>query len=203
MSNIAGINYNTDSEGDIYYTPSRYIKPLFQIIDKSNLIFDPASGAGNIINPFLEEGYRAIGSDITEGKDFLSTLFPLPEFDIIVTNPPFSKKNEFLKRALEIGKPFCFYLPSSSIETRERIELITQNNLQIISFGERTSFIKINGQVDDRPASECFWFCYKMNLSRDINYIKLNKISNEEKLNQAKRDYIKYSLGSFDLRVVK
>ena len=61
-------------------------------------------------------------------------------YDCIITNPPYSLKNEFLRRAYEIGKPFAFLLPLTTLETRKRFEMFKRYGISVIIIPERVDF---------------------------------------------------------------
>ena len=81
-----------------------------------------------------------------------------------------SKKNEFLKRCYEIGKPFALLLPIQTLDTKQRFELYKQHGLQIILFDRRVSYIGSNGSP---PFASC-WISNKI-LPNEINYEVLPK----------------------------
>ena len=43
-------------------------------------------------------------------------------FDMIITNPPYSLKDEFIKKCYEWNKPFCLLLPITAFERKARKE---------------------------------------------------------------------------------
>lgn len=97
--------------------------------------------------------------------------------DIVVSNPPFSKTKEILKRLVELDKPFILILPSSKINTSYVRELFINNNLQIIIPRKRIQFEKlINGEKPKDFVSacnfDCFYYCWKINLQRDITWLE-------------------------------
>lgn len=49
-----------------------------------------------------------------------------PEYDIIITNPPFSLSEEFILHAWELGKPFALLLKSQYWHAARRYELFTR-----------------------------------------------------------------------------
>ena len=50
-----------------------------------------------------ENGYKVVTSHINNGLDFFD--FEPKEYDMIITNPPYSLKDAFLQRAFELNKP--------------------------------------------------------------------------------------------------
>lgn len=61
------------------------------------------------------------------------------EFDVIVSNPPFTKKDKVLRRLYEIGKPFAILLPLNSLQGVSRFEFFKQG-VQLLSFDKRIAF---------------------------------------------------------------
>ena len=82
-------------------------------------------------------GWDVIRSSIQDGQDFFQ--YEPEEYDIIISNPPFTKKNEVLKRLCELGKPFAILLPLNSLQGKDRFEYFDQG-IQILSFDKRISY---------------------------------------------------------------
>ena len=100
----------------------------------------------------------------------------LPEYDMVLSNPPFSKSKEVFKRLKELDKPFIIICPSSKINTSYVRENYKNQKLQIIIPRKRIHFIKlVNGKVPDKWKNacnfDCFYYCYKMNLANDIMWL--------------------------------
>lgn len=69
-----------------FQTPARALTPLIPFLKKEWLIWECASGKGNLVNGLNEEGFLTIGSDILMGHNFLT--WKPNAFDCIITNPP-------------------------------------------------------------------------------------------------------------------
>ena len=56
-----------------------------------------------------QAGFDAVGSDITEGVDFLGQA---PETDVtaIITNPPYARAREFIERTLHFDDALAYGL---------------------------------------------------------------------------------------------
>ena len=113
------INFIQNGVYDELYTPSYAIKPLLKYIPSNIKIWECTDyGSSNITKILKDNGYEVIS---THKKDFnFLSDSPNFEFDMIITNPPYSLKDEFLKRCYEYGKPFCLLLPLTSLEGIER-----------------------------------------------------------------------------------
>jgi hypothetical protein len=91
--------------------------------------------------------------------------------DAIVTNPPFSFKQQFLERCYGLGKPFALLLPLTTFETSKRQEMFEKYGVQVIFFDKRINFIRDGAKSGSWFASA--WFSQGMNLPRDLNFFKL------------------------------
>lgn len=82
-------------------------------------------------------GYSVTRSDISDGLDFFS--YEPPQYDIIVSNPPFTQKDAVLKRLYELKKPFAVLLPLNSLQSVDRYQFFKQG-IQILAFDKRIAF---------------------------------------------------------------
>ena len=63
-------------------------------------IREPACGSGKMVAALRQAGFDVIGSDITQGVDFLDRA-PETGVSAIITNPPYALAREFIERALQ------------------------------------------------------------------------------------------------------
>ena len=168
---MAGFHTKTFIKHDDYMTPKYAWEAIQKYIPKDKKIWEAFYGDGSSANDLRSLGY----SVISEKVDFFKTDLG----DIIVSNPPFSKKKEVMKRMKELGKPFILIMPSNTINTSYMRGLFsdTDSPLQIIIPRKRIHFKKlINGKVPEnwgnRCNFDCFYYCWKMNLPRDIIWLK-------------------------------
>lgn len=78
-----------------------------------------------------------IRSSLKEGQDFFT--YEPDNWDILVSNPPFSKKDEVLRRVCSFGKPFALLLPVNSIQGKARYKIFI-NEIQMLCFDARIDF---------------------------------------------------------------
>ena len=64
---------------------------------------------------YEEAGYKVIRSHIDEGKNFFY-YEPEEHYDVIISNPPFSCKDDVLKRLYELDKPYAMLLPIPALQ---------------------------------------------------------------------------------------
>ena len=84
-----------------------------------------------------ERGYNVVRSSLQEGQDFFE--YEPEEYDIIISNPPFTLKDEVLKRLYELGKPFAILLPLNSLQGVSRYKYFKQG-IQLLTFDKRIGF---------------------------------------------------------------
>ena len=131
---------NRTSSGDEIFTPFYAVEPLLKYIPKDKIIWMPFDEDWSAYYQlFTEKGYKVIRSSITEGKNFF-TYEPEEHYDIIISNPPFSKKDEILKRLDELNKPFAVLLPANSIQGSKRFEWCFKNGIQMLCFDNRIDY---------------------------------------------------------------
>lgn len=104
-------------EPDECYTPEIAVKLLLPYLKKDWIIWDCAFGSGRLAQHFKNYGFKVVGN---KNEDFMNGIFFRKEADCIITNPPYSKKDLFLSRAFEIGIPFAFLLPLTTLEGIKR-----------------------------------------------------------------------------------
>lgn len=164
---------------DAYQTPAWVLGPLVPHIyahfrtvldDPMPTLWDCAAGKGNLVVAAQQYGFTAFGTDILNGdsEDFLACL-PSRAFDCIVTNPPFSNKEQFLERAYSLHKPFAFLLPFSSLETEARQRIFKENSVEIVFLPKRVYFETPDGNVS-RARFATAWFTSGLSIGQQLNF---------------------------------
>ena len=127
----------TNEASDECYTPTNQIQPLLKYLDKSKTYYEATSGkSGLIVDAFNECGYRIIGS---EGKDFFSTTQD-DVYDGIITNPPYSKKDDFIEHCYSLQKPFALFLPVAAFQGKRRGNLFMEYGMSALVYNNRVDF---------------------------------------------------------------
>lgn len=163
------LNYIKNEKNDELYTPSNAVIPLLTIIPKSYIIWECTDfGSSNITKIFKDNGYKVISTHISN-FNFLTDK-PSFYFDVIITNPPYSLKDEFIKKCYEYKKPFALLLPITALEGSKRNELYHKYGIQLLIFDKRINYMK-NKKSNWFNTS---WFCYRL-LNKDLNFIKLER----------------------------
>jgi hypothetical protein len=117
---------------DFYATPKEATIALMNFInlDKGVVIDEPACGDGAISNVLLNMGYAVNSSDIRHtgfgvaGIDYLKKEFAS---EAVITNPPFSLAEEFIRKALMESSIVCMLLKAHYWHSKKRLKLFTSN----------------------------------------------------------------------------
>ena len=167
----AMIDYMKNEKNDELYTPEYAIKPLLKYLPKNKIIWECTDfGSSNITKVLKESGFNVIS---THKKDF-DFLKDIPdfEFDIIITNPPYSLKDEFLRKCYKYKKPFCLLLPITSLEGIERGKMFRENGVELLVLDRRCNFIYNNAKKSNWFNTS--WFCWNI-LPRQLIFEELIK----------------------------
>lgn len=163
----AMINYIKNEKNDELYTPREAIIPILKYLDKDKIYWECTDfGDSNIRKVLVKNGFKVIATR-KEEFDFLKDD-PLFKFDVIITNPPYSLKNKFIKRCYELNKPFMLLLPLTALEGKERGKLYRQNGIELIVLDKRINFMKEKNNVWFNTS----WFCHKI-CNKALNFEKV------------------------------
>ena len=158
------MSFTKDKDSDNYITNKEEWFRIKEYIPKDKVIWSPFYCDGKQKEYFKDMGFDIIHED----KDFFSYT---PEYDIMIDNPPFSKKKEILTRIKEIDKPFILIIPSVML-CYKYFQDYFKNDLQMIVTYNRIKFRHINSTNKNyTPPYASFYFCYKMNLEKDLIFL--------------------------------
>jgi len=145
------------NHSDELYTPEYAFEYLAKYIPKDKKVLECSVGTGKLKKHIESKGIKTIGS-----TDFFNEK--RKDYDIIISNPPYSKKDEFLEECYRIGKPFALLLPINAFEGKRRHKLYRKYGIQVLLPNKRIDF---NGKKS--PWFYTAWFCWRI-LPRDIMF---------------------------------
>jgi hypothetical protein len=173
----AMINYMKQPKNDELYTPEYAITPLLKYLSmyqcrhevkRKPIIWECTDyGNSNITKVLKENGYKVISTH-KNNFNFLTDITDF-EFDMIITNPPYSLKDEFIQKCYEYNKPFCLLLPLTSLEGINRGKMFRKYGIDVLLFDKRIDFLEGNSCYFNTS-----WFCYNF-LPKQLIFEELNK----------------------------
>ena len=133
-----------------YYTPPYAIKPIIKYLKPHSTIWCPFdTEESNYVKMLREAGHDVIATHIDSGGDFFK-IEP-PKCDYIISNPPFSLKQQVFQRLFEIGAPFAMLVGVVGLfESQTRFEMFRDNDFELMYFNKRISFFK--DYADQKPS---------------------------------------------------
>lgn len=106
---------------------------------------------------FKQAGFKVIYSHIDNGENFFY-YEPEENYDVIISNPPFSQKDDVLKRLYELNKPYAMLLPIPSLQGQARFPYL-KDDLQYLGFDKRINYY-MNKDFTQVQKGVSFGSCY-------------------------------------------
>jgi hypothetical protein len=167
---MTSLNIITKKKLDDYNTPLYAWEILLNYLnlDKNKIIYEPFYNDGAAKEYLGKLGYNKV---IHFEENFFDN-YDKYEYDIIISNPPYSIKKNILKILYMINKPFVLIMPTAIISKLYLKNIFKENiaDIQYIIPNRRLHF-ELNGFNKKRTPFDTLFFCYKMNLQRDIIYL--------------------------------
>lgn len=175
-SRIAGGNTAySRNKSDFYPTPPEATQALldFLDLDEKTVIWEPACGEGHMVDVLRANGMEVVATDIQTGTDFLK--YDLPKLvEFIITNPPFSLAEQFIRTASSHGVPFAFLLKSQYWHSKKRYQLFKEcKPTYILPLTWRPDFM-FKQRGSGSPLMDVMW-CVWIPGSSKTEYIPLRK----------------------------
>lgn len=154
-------------------TPPKAAHTLSKFIPSGKVIWESACGTEKMlfrgITQYLQPK-AIIGTDLLNGVNFLTDA--PPNFDIQITNPPYSIKYQWLKRSYELRKPFALLLPVETLGAKKAQTLFDMYGVEIILISPRINFYMPNLGFSGKGAQfPTMWVTHGLNIGQQISYV--------------------------------
>lgn len=161
------INYSKIPTNDDFYTPDEAILPILKYLDKNKIYWECTDyGESNITKLLRENGFKVVATS-KEELNFLQDK-PSFDFDIIITNPPYSLKDDFIEKCYSYNKPFLLLLPITALEGKKRNKLYKEYGIELIILDKRVNYKNSKNNVYFNTS----WFCHRI-CKNQINFEKV------------------------------
>lgn len=152
-------------DNDELYTPRILAESIIPYIQKKSIIWCPFdTEKSEIVKAMKKNDCEVIATHIDTGHDFF--YFEPEKYDYIVSNPPFSKKLDVLKRVYSLNKPFALIFGTPILNYQEIGEFFLDKEIQLLIPDKKVSF---NGKTS---SFNCSWFCKDI-LPKDLMFVHL------------------------------
>lgn len=173
---------------DEYYTPLYAIYPLLEFLPSgSNILCPFDTKKSYFVKLFKKEGFNVDYSHITpemlgggNKKDFFTyTKQEVEKYDYIISNPPFSFKNELFFKLFSLNKPFAMLFNIIGLFETKRFNAFENENFQLLVFNKRVEYFKDYAtEKTHRIPYSSFYVC-KNFLKEDITLRRLDTSNNQ------------------------
>lgn len=169
-------NNKRSTRRDECQTPWYAVDPLIRTLKKYGInplkekirVFEPFSGELLLAKKLLHEGFSVWATDILEGYDFFEIIKnkkTINNIDLIISNPPFSKKYDILKALYLLGKPFALLVPYETSAAKKAQDLFKKYGVIKIELDKRINYkMPFNGWkgTADFPSIWYLWLGQSM-----------------------------------------
>lgn len=148
----------SSGKNDECYTPAYGVKPILQYIPKDAIVWCPFDKQESEFVKQISETHRVEYSHIDNGQDFFN--YEPSQWDVIVSNPPFTNKKKYFERALSFNKPFALIMSNTWLNDAAPIRLFKDRELQLLMFDKRMKFISPDGRDNSKITFSSSYYCW-------------------------------------------
>ena len=130
-------------KNDECMTPSYGVEPILKYIPQNATVWCPFDKKNSEFVKQISKKNKVVFSHIDEGEDFF--IYEPEEWDVIVSNPPFTNKRKVFERALSFNKPFALIMTNLWFNDAAPKQLFKDKDLQLLMFDKRIIFNKEDG----------------------------------------------------------
>ena len=148
----------SNGNNDECYTPSYGVQPILKYIPKDEIIWCPFDTEESEFVKQISKTNKVIFSHIDKGQDFFK--YEPEQWDIIVSNPPFTNKRKYFERALSFNKPFALIMTNTWLNDSAPKQLFKDKDLQLLMFDKRMKFISPDGRNNNKITFSSSYYCW-------------------------------------------
>lgn len=170
-SNKRKVMYAAGSN-DECYTPDYGVKAIIPHLNRNHIIWCPFDKEDSQFVIQLQlAGFTVTFSHIDYGQDFYD--YEPEQWDVIVSNPPFTSKREIFQRALDLGKPFALIMSNTWLNDAAPKQIFKERGIQLLMFEERMKFLNQDNSVNKITFSSSYFCCDLWDAGRDVKFASL------------------------------
>ena len=146
---------------DEWYTTEnnvRLILPWLEKTDYKKILCPFDTKESNFVKVLQRGGYQVTYGHIKTGQDFFDQ--DLSKFDAVISNPPFSIRDDIFARLYEYNIPFALIMNLNGIfDSKKRYNIFKQNNFEILVPRGRMKFFNDNNMGMNSPNFQSVYIC--------------------------------------------
>ena len=161
----------SEGNNDECYTPLYGVVPILKYIPKDAKVWCPFDTIDSEFVKQISKQNEVVFTHICYGQDFLT--YEPDNWDVIVSNPPFTNKRKFFERALSFEKPFALIMTNTWLNDSAPKQLFKDRDLQLLMFDKRMKFLSPDGRANDKITFSSSYYCWNF-LPKQIIMEELN-----------------------------
>lgn len=148
--------------GDEYYSPQNVVDmivPYIKADKRFKKIWCPFDTEDSrFVQTFQKEGYEVEFGHISTGQDFFKFKEPLGE--IVISNPPFSKRDAIFERLYEFQLPFALVMNFNGLfDSKKRARLFRLYGVELLVPYGRMKFDHQGDGILNHPNFQSVYVC--------------------------------------------
>lgn len=167
MSEALGVNFSTQikhSNTDEWYTTEESVRLIIPFLNKGGykrILCPFDKSESNFVKVLTDNGFDVTYSHIETGTDFFD-INNLNDYDAIVSNPPFSKRQAILEKLFAANVPFAMILNFNGLfDSKTRWNLFKNNTFELLVPLGRMHFFNENCEGNS-PNFQSVYVCKNM-----------------------------------------
>lgn len=153
-------------------TPGYAVDPIVPYL-QGKLVWEPARGDGYMMEALARHCKTVYGTDIKGGFDFFERELEA-KYNLIVTNPPYSLKYEWLERCYSLHKPFALLVPVEMLGSGKAQAMFREHGIEITLISPRVDFKMPNKGWGGSAQFPVCWISWWVT-GEPLRIVRLNK----------------------------
>ena len=161
-------------KNDEIYTPKYAVLPVIKYIPKNHTVWCPFDTKESNFVIELSKTHPVIATHIDNEQDFYN--YEPHYWDVIISNPPFTRKRQIFERALSFNKPFALIMTNTWLNDSAPKQLFMEKDLQLLMFDKRIVYIQPeNKNFNKKIPFSSSYYCWNL-LPKQIVMETLNRL---------------------------
>ena len=156
--------------GDEYYSSVETVNMILPYIIRGGYkkVWCPFDkDDSNFVKILTKEGFDVNYGHIETGQDFFE--YTTAQGEVIVSNPPFSKRDQVFEKLYELKTPFAMVMNFNGLfDSRKRYDLFSTHNVQLLIPRGRMKFEHKDRGLLESPSFQSVYVCSGFNLDSQI-----------------------------------
>ena len=145
---------------DECYTPHYAVTPILKYIPKDAIVWCPFDTHESEFVKQISQQNEVVYSHIDTNQDFFT--YEPDDWDVMISNPPFTNKRKYFERALTFNKPFALIMTNTWLNDSAPKKIFKDKDLQLLMFDKRMKFISPDGRNNDKITFSSSYYCWNL-----------------------------------------